>query len=109
MNFYNEPSFWAFLTASVSSIFGLIKMFFVYYERSQENAARLSASVERLKGDNILKALACLDEFRAKIDPIVARHEVLMKDLENSVKMTGIIEKGLTGQFATLSNQYEGF
>ncbi len=84
-------------------------MFFVYYGKSQEKGASLSMSVERFKADNIQKGLDYLNGVVARIEPMVIKHEVLMKDLDNSTKMVGMIEKGLVGQFATLSHQYEGF
>ena len=84
-------------------------MFFVYYEKSQEKGARLDMSVERFKADNIQKSVDYLNGVVSRIEPLVVKHEALMIDLDNSTKMVGMIEKELTGQFATLSRQYEGF
>lgn len=105
MALITHPAFWT----SIASLFGLLKMFFVYYEKSQEKGARLDMSVERFKADNIQKSVDYLNGVVSRIEPLVVKHEALMIDLDNSTKMVGMIEKELTGQFATLSRQYEGF
>lgn len=109
MNFYNEPTFWAFLGTTFSGLFGLLKLHFVYLHRADENKARLDASIERIRSDNITKSLDFLNKALSEIKPMVLRHEVLMKDLENSTKMVGMIEKEMTKQFANVSHQYEDF
>lgn len=109
VNFYTEPAFWAFLTASVSSIFGLIRMAFVYYGRSQERGAKLSMSVERFKADNVQKSLDYLNGVVARIEPLVTKHEDAVKALDETTKMVAMVEKNLTAMFRSLQSQYEGF
>lgn len=105
MNFFNQPAFWTFLVATFSGLFALLKVNAIYKGRLLVIKAKFEASVEKLKADNIQKALDGL----AEIKPMVLRHEVLMRDLENSTKMVGMIEKEMTAQFGTLSHQYEEF
>lgn len=105
MEFYTQPAFWALIT----SLFGLLKMFFVYYEKSQEKGAKLDMSVERFRSDNIQKSVDYLNGVMSRIEPMVTRHEALAKNLEESAQMVSVIEKGLRQMMGDLSKQCEGF
>lgn len=105
MELITHPAFWT----SIASLFGLVKMFFVYYEKSQVNGANLSASVERLKADNIQKSVDCLSGFMARIDPLVLKHEIMLKEVNDAILHIGIIEKGLKGMISDVSAIHEDF
>lgn len=109
MNFYNEPNFWVFMTTFWGGVFGSIKLHYFWKDRSNKKNADLNMSVERFKSDYINKSIDFLNDSISEIKPIVARHEVLMKDLENSTKMVSIIEHEMKKMIADLSHQYEGF
>lgn len=109
MDFLSQPQFWAFLTTLFGGIFGSIRLYFVYLDRSNVKKASLDSSLENLKADNIQKSVDFLNSSIAEIRPMVARHEILMKDLENSTKMVSMIEHEMKGMFADLSHQYEEF
>ena len=84
-------------------------MFFVYYEKSQVNGANLSASVERLKSDNIQKSVDCLNGFMARIEPLVLKHEVALKEVNEAIVHIGIIEKGLRVMVGDVQKIHEDF
>src|ERR1700677_3562199 len=105
MGFYNQAGFWGFM----ASLFGLVQLYFSNKRKTNVEKASLDRGVEAFKSDYINKSIDFLNDSIGQIKPMVARHEVLMKDLNDSIKMVGVIEKGLTGQFATLSHQYESF
>lgn len=109
MTFYNEPGFWAFMTALVTSLFGLLKLGFIYLERSNEKQAALSKSVEQFKSDNIQKSVDCFTDFMTQTKPLVSKHEEMMKDINNSIQMISTIEKGLTSMSAELKSQRDEF
>jgi prophage DNA circulation protein len=103
--FFSNPAFWA----SVASLFGLLKMFFVYYEKSQVNGANLSASVERLKADNLQKSADTFNGFMARIDPLVLQHEVALKEIKDAILHISVIEKGLRGMVNDVQAIHEDF
>ena len=109
MNFYSEPAFWGFMTALFGGFFGLIKFYFIHEDRTNDNKSRNDASVERLKADNIQKSLEVLDEFKSRIEPIVLEQGRALKDLQETVKMISVIEKGLNAMSSDLVAKYDEF
>lgn len=107
--FYNEPYFWAFLTTFFGGIFASIKLYFVYLDRSNIKRANLSASVEELKKENVQKAVDCLRGTMDRIEPMVLQHEAVMKQMDESIKMISVIEKGLNAMSADLIKRYDEF
>lgn len=109
MSFYNEPSFWTCLGLTISSLFGLVKFYFVHKDRTNSKEASRCEKIENLKADNMQKSIDFLNSAIARIEPMVLNHEASNKDLTKSTQMVGIIEKNLTAMFADLRLQYEGF
>lgn len=109
MNFYDQPNFWIFMTTFWGGIFGSIKLHYVWKDRSNKKNADLNMSVEIFKSDYINKSIDFLNNSISEIRPMVVRHEILMKDLDNSTKMVSMIEHEMKGMFADLSHQYDEF
>ena len=84
-------------------------MYFVYLDRSNIKRANLSASVEELKKENIQKAVDCLQGAMDRIEPMVLNHDIAMKQIDEAIKMIGLIEKGLNVMSSDLVKRYDEF
>ncbi len=102
VSFYNEPGFWAFLTALIGSTRWLSRVIYLYVERSNKNKAELDLSVEKVKADNLQKGIDCLKA-------VTSKHEEAIKRLEESIKMVSVIEKGLNTMSLELNKNCEDF
>jgi hypothetical protein len=109
MDFLSLPSFWTAMASVMAFIFWMIKIIFLKIERSNNQRAELQLSVENLKNDNIMKSINYLNEVMDTIKPMVLQHEVLMKQVMESVKMVGTIEKGLNAMSLDLVKKYDEF
>lgn len=107
--FYNDPGFWGFMTAIVTSFFGMIRMAFIWAERKDVKKAKLDLSVENIKSDNAIKVLSQLRDSVAAIIPVVARHEDVVVKLESTVQVVRETEINLTKLIEPLNFQYAEF
>lgn len=97
-----DPAFWAFMTALVGSIRWLARVFYLYRRDNITKKYQLEASIERLKTDNAFKILSELKE-------VVNKHELLICELNASVKEMSKTQVNMTGIMKTLSSQYIEF
>lgn len=109
MSFYSQPAFWAFLGTTFTGMFGLLRIHFIYKDRAVEKKAKLDMSVEGFRSDNIQKSIDYLNGVIARLEPMVLKHEVMMKQMDESVHMIGIIEKGLNSMSGDLTKKYDEF
>lgn len=109
MAFYNEPGFWVFLTTFIGSIRWLARVFYLYKQRNLMVKAKFDSTIEKLKSDNIAKAIEGLNVTVEKIQSIIQIHEVKMGTLEVSLKNIESLERSLTLNTDNLKSSYDDF
>lgn len=109
MAFYNEPGFWVFLTTFIGSVRWLARVFYLYKQRNLMVKAKFDSTIEKLKSDNIAKAIEGLNVTVEKIQSIIQIHEVKMGTLEVSLKNIESLERSLTLNTDNLKSSYDDF
>jgi hypothetical protein len=102
-------AFATFLTAITGVVRYLINYHFDKQNQVNVEKSKLDLSVERLKADNSLRTIEGLSKVVIEIIPMVKHHEEVVKKLDDSVQMVGMIEKNLTTMVKPLKEQYEEF
>lgn len=107
--FYNSPGFWGFLTALVGSVRYLLRVAHVYISRQNKEKFDQNIKVENIHADTTNRTLKGLNDAMNQIIPMVKHHEEVVKNLEKSCQMVGMIEGNLTKMFEPLKTQHEEF
>lgn len=107
--FYHDPNFWIFMSTFWGGIFGSIRLYFLYRDRSNREKASLDMNVENFKQDCAQRTLASMDEFMKRIEPMVLKHDGAMGRFEKALVMVGEIDKSLHGMSATLTEKTDDF
>lgn len=109
MDFYNQAGFWAFLTAMVGTMRWLARVVYIYNQKNLMVKAKFDSSIEKLKSDNIDKAIASLKLTLGNIEPMVKLHEIKMGSLDASLKNIALYESNLKSMTDDLQISYKNF
>lgn len=113
MHFYNEQSFWYFLSISFTSIVAairwLIGVFFKKQSAVNLEKSKLDLSVEHLKADTSLRTIEGLSKFVVELVPRIKKLEEVNLKFETSVAKFDATEKNMISAMEPLKVQYEEF
>jgi hypothetical protein len=101
MTFWNNPDFWTFLSATV----GLLKLFFMWRDKSNLHKAKLDLSVENVKTGNIEKSASFLGDVISKTQSMAVEAQDGVLDLRKAMIENGVIQSGLRKMVNDLVNE----
>lgn len=107
----SDPSFWGpafgFLTALTGAIRWLLKVTFVYRQRSNLQKARLESDVQKMKEDHLQKSISAIRDVIDKIIPVIEAHTKKLEDVDKMHAETLQMMKELKIQYGDFHSRIE--